>query len=166
MRSIKELAYGMASLFSALRASLPYLFSVKERAKEVTEQYPDPISSRSPEDLPPRSRGMIKNSIEKCTGCGDCVKVCPVQCIQMQTEPGASSTKLWVSVFDIDFSSCSFCGLCVEFCIPNSLSHTHEYELSSSNLLDLSVSYGSGQVTNEQREKWASLRQAREESEI
>lgn len=150
----------------SLRATIPYLLSRTERTKEVTEQYPDPISARSPEDLPPRSRGLLRLDLSKCTGCGDCVEVCPTDCIRLQTEPGDSPEKKWVSTFDIDFSSCVFCGLCVEVCAPVALTHSREYELASSSVLNLSKNFGGGPITDEQREKWAMDRQSREEAEF
>jgi formate hydrogenlyase subunit 6/NADH:ubiquinone oxidoreductase subunit I len=124
----------------------------------VTEGYPDPISSKTADDLPTRSRGLLFNDIDRCTGCGDCEAVCPSRCIKVEHEPAADVTKAWVSVFDIDFSRCIFCGLCVEVCQPGSLIHTRQYEGAAYQLSDLTASFGRGQVTEEHRARWAFLR--------
>jgi NADH-quinone oxidoreductase subunit I len=145
--------------------ALPYLFRLGDLRKEVTEGYPDPVSSKTADDLPPRSRGLLFNDIDRCTGCKECVKICPSQCIRVEEEQRAETTKIWVSIFDIDISQCIFCGLCVEACHPASLVHTRQYEGAAYRLSDLVASFGRGQVTEEQRAKWAALRQATEEEE-
>ncbi len=51
---------------------------------------------------------------ERCTGCGSCVKVCPVNCISMadRNEPNVRWKKLAV----IDANKCVFCNACVLDC--------------------------------------------------
>lgn len=159
----QKIVWEAKSIFVSCSTAWTYLYSRKDFTKEVTEQYPDPISSKTPDDLPPRFRGFLHNEIERCIGCYECQKRCPVQCIHIETEPEAVNTKVWVSVFDIDFSKCIFCGLCTEVCPPGSLKHKKEYEGAVYSTRDLVVSYGRGQVTEEQREKWARVRKQIEE---
>ena len=163
----KSVWRGIRSLSGSFVTALPYLLNVNsgELKKEVTEQYPDPVSSRIADELPPRTRGLLKNDIDRCTGCRDCAEVCPVQCITVETESGLNSSKVWVSVFDIDFSRCVFCGLCVEVCQPNSLTHTKEYEHCAVLPSELVASFGRGRVTPEQRAKWARIRELKDEEE-
>jgi formate hydrogenlyase subunit 6/NADH:ubiquinone oxidoreductase subunit I len=163
---LRDVFWGIRSVWASCMTALPYLFSAGEYRKEITEQYPDPISSRTPDDLPPRTRGLLFNDIDRCSGCKECEKVCPTQCIRVETEPGADASKIWVSVFDIDFARCIFCGLCVEACQPQSLVHTRQYEGSVYSLTDLVASFGRGHVTPEQRAKWASMRQLGEGDEV
>lgn len=158
----REVYRGFRSILGSCFTAVPYLFSAGDFRKEVTEQYPDPISARVPDDLPPRTRGLLFNDIEKCTGCLECSKVCPTDAIRIETEPGANSTKTWVSVFDVDFSKCIFCGLCVEVCQPQSLIHTRQYEGAVYVMDDLVASFGRGEVTPEQQAKWAALRRQSE----
>lgn len=148
----------MGSSLRSFATCVPYLFSSGEMHKEVTEQYPDPISARTADDLPARTRGLLYNDIRKCTGCKECEWVCPTRAITVETEPGADSTKLWVAVFDINFAKCVFCGLCVESCQPASLVHTRQYEGAVYDPADMQVSFGRGFVTPEQKEKWAEQR--------
>ena len=162
---VKNVFLGAWSIMGSCFTAVPYIFRWGELRKEVTEGYPDPISSKTPDDLPPRSRGLLFNDIDRCIGCRSCEKICPSQCIQIETEPGAHESKIWVSLFDIDFSQCIFCGLCVEVCQPGSLSHTRQYEGAAYALSDLNASFGRGDVTPEQREKWAHLRQQLKEGD-
>ena len=162
---IRNVVLGALSVAGACFTALPYLFRAGELRKEVTEGYPDPVSSKTPDDLPPRSRGLLFNDIDRCSGCKDCEKVCPSNCIRIECEPGAEATKLWVSSFDIDFSKCVFCGLCTEVCPTASLVHTRQYEGAAYSLNDLVASFGRGQLTPEQRAKWAAMRKLSEEGE-
>ena len=91
--------------------------------------------------------------------------VCPTDCIRIETEPGADHSKIWVSTFDVDFSRCIFCGLCVEACLPQSLVHTKQYEGAVYQLSSMVSHFGRGNVTQEQREHWASLRRMSEDGE-
>ncbi len=149
------------SVVSSCMTVLPYVFRLGELHKEVTEGYPDPISSKTADDLPLRSRGLLFNDIDRCTGCRECAEVCPARCIRVEEEV-AHINKIWVSVFDIDFSQCLFCGLCVSVCHPNSLVHTRQYEAAAYEVKDLVASFGRGYVTEEQKSKWAMLRQLSE----
>lgn len=153
---------GARSALGSCFTAVPYLFSAGELRKEVTEQYPDPISSKTVDDLPPRTRGLLFNEIDRCTGCRECEKVCPTQCIHLETDQGADETKVWVAVFDIDYSRCIFCGLCTEVCLPDSLNHTKRYEGAVGEVSEMVARYGKGHVTPEQREKWMTMRKLRE----
>ena len=162
---VRDVFLAAWSIAGSCITALPYLFRLGDLRKEVTEGYPDPVSSKTADDLPPRSRGLLFNDIDRCTGCKECEKICPSQCIKVEEEQGAENTKIWVSVFDIDISQCIFCGLCVEVCHPASLVHTRQYEGAAYELTDLVASFGRGQVTEEQKAKWAALRQSAEDEE-
>jgi formate hydrogenlyase subunit 6/NADH:ubiquinone oxidoreductase subunit I len=162
---------GTLTLLRAVLTTLPYLFGWGTGRKVVTEQYPDPVSSRSKEELPARFRGLLFNDILKCTGCLECEKICPAKCITLETEKGVEDLKTWVSVFDIDHSKCLFCGLCVEVCAPQSLVHTRDFELAGPSLnkerqSELSKqlqnqfrpSFGKGPLTEGIRKNWEKAR--------
>jgi NAD(P)H-quinone oxidoreductase subunit I len=154
------------SVIGSCAAAFPYLVGIGESRKEVTEQYPDPISSKTEDDLPPRTRGLLDNDIETCTGCRECEKVCPTNCFTIETQPGADASKLWVATFDIDLSKCVFCGLCVEACQPQSLVHTKKYEGAARSSTGMIRRFGRGDVTPEQQDKWAAIRRQQEENTL
>lgn len=159
----KEIALMVRSLWISCVGALTYFFDFSELKREITEQYPDPVSSRTADDLPPRTRGMLFNDIEKCTGCSECTKVCPTDCIKIQTEPGYDANKRWVSFFDIDLGNCVFCGLCVEVCVPTSLVFTKKYEGAVCQLDEFINPFGRGAITEEQREHLKAIRRTMDE---
>jgi NADH-quinone oxidoreductase subunit I/NAD(P)H-quinone oxidoreductase subunit I len=145
--AISILLDGIRSLVRALSASLPYLFNANPNTlrKEVTEQYPDPVSSKTVDDLPPRTRGLVQNDIDQCIGCHECAKACPVDCISVESERLEDTQKEWVALFDIDHSKCIFCGLCVEVCPTNSLTHSKRYEAAATDRKAMIESFGRGE---------------------
>lgn len=102
----------------------------------VTLQYPD-----VKKDLPIGARAQLFNNIDDCIGCGFCVKVCPVDCIYMDTvkvgpgeDLGKTTTgnpkRLHVLRFDIDMAKCCYCNLCTIPCPTECLQMTTKYENS------------------------------------
>jgi formate hydrogenlyase subunit 6/NADH:ubiquinone oxidoreductase subunit I len=77
-----------------------------------------------------RFRGFLHNDIQRCTSCTLCVKICPVDCISLESVRGADK-KMVLASYDIDIGRCMYCGLCVEVCPPKSLKHTSGYEKAS-----------------------------------
>jgi len=52
-----------------------------------------------------------------CTRAGDCVEVCPVDCIV----PGPKDDPEWGALFYIDPDVCIDCGACVPVCPPEAI---------------------------------------------
>ena len=108
--------------------------------KTTTQQYPD----IQPE-LPPRSRGVIALLEENCTVCMLCARECPDWCIYIDSHkeevvvPGAARPRQRnvLDRFDIDFSLCMYCGICIEVCPFDALYWTPEFEYSELDVLDL-----------------------------
>ena len=95
----------------------------------------------------PRARGVIALHEENCTSCMLCARECPDWCIYMEghkykappRRPGGKPRKKnALDRFDIDYSLCMYCGICVDVCPFEALFWTPEYEYSElkiSNLL-------------------------------
>ncbi len=95
----------------------------------------------------PRARGVIALHEENCTSCMLCARECPDWCIYIEghkykappRRPGGKPRKKnALDRFDIDYSLCMYCGICVDVCPFEALFWTPEYDYSAlkiSNLL-------------------------------
>jgi NADH-quinone oxidoreductase subunit I len=105
-----------------------------------THQYPDVEP-----DLPPRSRGVIALLEENCTVCMLCARECPDWCIYIDSHkeevvvPGAARPRQRnvLDRFDIDFSLCMYCGICIEVCPFDALHWSPEFEYAEYDIRDL-----------------------------
>lgn len=66
--------------------------------------------------------------VEKCTGCDDCTKICPVTCPDEFNEYKSTRKAAYIPfqqavpyAYAIDFSTCTKCGKCVEVCPTNAI---------------------------------------------
>jgi len=75
-----------------------------------------------------RYRGFHLNDWDKCTGCGNCVDICPNEAIIMvempEIEPEAGKKN---ERPQLDYGRCCFCGLCVDICPPGALSLSRDF---------------------------------------
>ncbi len=53
----------------------------------------------------------VKVDLEKCTGCGSCAEVCPVEAIKIENDKAK-----------IDEDECVDCGTCIDECQSEALS--------------------------------------------
>ncbi|QGG42684.1 NuoI/complex I 23 kDa subunit family protein [Aeromicrobium yanjiei] len=109
--------------------------------RSVTAHYPDV----EPE-LPPRSRGVIALQEENCTSCMLCARECPSWCITIDshkeiipatTEGGRDRSQNVLDRFDIDYSICMYCSICVEVCPFDALHWSPEFAYAEGDLKDL-----------------------------
>jgi len=107
----------------------------------VTVQYP-----HVKEAPPARARGVIALKEENCTVCMLCARQCPDWCIYIEgykdkapprREGGKARTVQKLDRFDIDYSLCMYCGICVEVCPFDALFWSPEYEYSEAKIADL-----------------------------
>ncbi|KAA0231528.1 4Fe-4S dicluster domain-containing protein [candidate division KSB1 bacterium] len=90
-------------------------------------------------ELPPGTRMQLFNNVDDCIGCYKCARICPVDCIYIDTvkakpteDLGKASTgnpiRQHVVRFDIDMFKCCYCDLCTTVCPTECLYMTDKYE--------------------------------------
>jgi formate hydrogenlyase subunit 6/NADH:ubiquinone oxidoreductase subunit I len=117
----------LKSFFTNVKGEIRYLIPRESRYKPAVERYPDRISGRTPEDMYPKMRGFLMNDLTKCTGCGECIELCSVRALSMETTAKADGS-LQVNNFKIDLGRCYSCSICVDTCPVGSIQYTTEYE--------------------------------------
>ena len=91
--------------------------------KPVTLQYPD-----ERQVLPDRYRGFVHNDMTKCDACNICAKLCPVDCIYIESE-GKGKERM-MTRYAIDYNKCIWCSMCTENCHTGSITMSHDYDHS------------------------------------
>ena len=69
----------------------------------------------------------------RCTACGICAQVCPVQCIWIERakDPETGRPRRYPVSYYLDVSLCMTCGFCAEFCPFDAIKMDHDFEVSS-----------------------------------
>ena len=100
--------------------------------------------------VPDNGRYRLDNEIEDCIVCDKCVKVCPVNCIEIDaikspTEirkaSDGSSIRLYAGKFEIDMAKCMYCGLCTTVCPTECLTMTKSYDYSEFDVSNLAYEF-------------------------
>ena len=133
----------------------PNYFSAGENTGIFTLEYPH---QKIP--VPVNGRYQLHNEMDDCIVCDKCVKVCPVDCIEIEpikatglvghTSDG-SPIRLYAAKFDIDMSKCCFCGLCTTVCPTECLTMTSEYDFSVFDVKE--HTFGFANLTKEQADE-------------
>jgi len=63
-----------------------------------------------------------------CDACNICAKLCPVDCIYIETEGKAKDRVM--TRYAIDYNKCIWCSLCTENCHTGSITMSHDYDHS------------------------------------
>lgn len=97
----------------------------------ITEQYPEqrwqPLE---------RFRGVPalltdpQTGKAKCTSCGVCARACPLGIIEIKSHMGEDKKRV-LDEYNLDYSRCMVCNLCVEACAFDSLAMSKKYEHAS-----------------------------------
>ncbi len=132
----KKVSFPFPGLFKGMWVT----FKAMVKPAPVT-MYPDV------KEIPvPRARGVISLDVDNCTVCMLCARECPDWCIYIEghkeeqppAKPGGRiKTRATLDRFDIDYSLCMYCGICVEVCPFNALFWSPEYEYSEQKIADL-----------------------------
>lgn len=134
----------------------------------VTIQYPQEVVP-----IPDNGRYRLHNEMDDCIVCDKCVKVCPVDCIEIEPiraieEVGRASDgspiRLYAAKFDIDMAKCCYCGLCTTVCPTECLTMTKTFDYSELDVRDMVYSYAN-LSQEEADEKRALLEQFQKEKE-
>ncbi|WP_439881899.1 NuoI/complex I 23 kDa subunit family protein [Pontibacter sp. MBLB2868] len=96
--------------------------------------------------VPDNGRYRLHNEIDDCIVCDLCAKICPVNCITIESvkateEIGMTSDgtkkRLYAPVFDIDMAKCCYCGLCTTVCPTDCLTMTPVYDFAEVNIQNM-----------------------------
>jgi NADH-quinone oxidoreductase subunit I len=127
LTAIRDTCLGLKSLVIGMR------ITAREAARpSITVQYP-----RETLKMPDRFRGHIKLLIDpetgkpRCTACTLCAKACPSGCIVLDGVKREGDKKKSVSKYELDFTTCSLCGSCVEICPSDAIDFSKEYNVVS-----------------------------------
>lgn len=90
-----------------------------------------------------RFRGVLYYEIEKCIGCGLCVRACPNKTLELVAPPDnpdldITNPKERIKArIAFDLGHCLYCNLCVEACPKSCLHPSHDYEVMALNQFDM-----------------------------
>jgi formate hydrogenlyase subunit 6/NADH:ubiquinone oxidoreductase subunit I len=122
IESLDSMRKTFLEVMSAFQKIKPYYSEAEsEDYLQATEKYPDPTSGKNKNDLPTRSRGKLTNQLELCTACEQCVFICPTRAIAVDFRQELLTQKRELIAFQIHHLKCIQCGLCVDYCPPESL---------------------------------------------
>lgn len=122
----EEIVLGSKSLAIGMWITLRHAFR-----RPVTVQYPYQTVR-----LPARFRGHIELTRDdagqpKCICCMACQRACPSTCISLDGQKPEGGTRKVLTKYNLDFTTCSLCGLCVESCNFDAIHFSKDYNLAS-----------------------------------
>ncbi|QNF34638.1 4Fe-4S binding protein [Adhaeribacter swui] len=137
----------VSSLWSGLMLSLRHIRKATKRRnqayisdKDYFAQKEGLVTLKYPYEaipVPDNGRYRLHNEIDDCIVCDLCAKICPVNCIEIESikateEIGITSDgtkkRLYAPKFDIDLAKCCYCGLCTTVCPTDCLTMTKVYD--------------------------------------
>jgi NADH-quinone oxidoreductase subunit I len=127
VRYFREIGLGLYTLAGGMGETARRLFQ-----PPVTVAYPHRVLK-----MAPRFRGHIElirdgeTGQPRCVVCLMCQKACPSQCITVEGEKPEGGKRKVPTRFNLDFTTCSLCGLCVESCRFEAIRYSKAYNLAS-----------------------------------
>jgi len=143
MNYFRNIWEAISSIAQSMAVTLRTFFT-----KPETVQYPevDVLNPRMPgysghlKPVSERFRGFLTVDTDACISCHQCAHVCPVDCIQFESEKGPKTTvkslrpdgkespkTRYLTRFDIHLGRCMYCGLCTEVCPTGCIHFTREF---------------------------------------
>ena len=112
-RFFREIYLSIKTILLGMRVTVRYCF-----ARTITAQYPD-VEPTCQE----RFKGFHVYEIERCIACMACARACPVDCISVERTAPRKLDKATglvtggkIKRFAINYTTCLFCGLCIDPC--------------------------------------------------
>ena len=96
--------------------------------------------------VPEVGRYRLHNEIDDCIVCDLCAKICPVNCIEIESikateDIGLTSDgtkkRLYAGTFNIDLAKCCYCGLCTTVCPTDCLTMTKVYDFPETDVKNM-----------------------------
>lgn len=113
------------SLLTGMRITLAQAFK-----PVITVQYP-----RKTLKMPARFRGHIQFVLDpttgksRCTACKLCERACPSECIAVDGAKLEGQKTKSVTDYQLNFTTCSLCGSCIEACSFDAIEFSKEYNV-------------------------------------
>jgi NADH-quinone oxidoreductase subunit I len=85
--------------------------------------------------IPDNYRGRPGLVMDRCIGCGICMRICPTRCIELVEIEVPEKGK--VKRPQVNIGRCMMCGYCAEYCPKNAMIVTPDYELAAYSRRDL-----------------------------
>ncbi|MFD0792807.1 4Fe-4S dicluster domain-containing protein [Mucilaginibacter litoreus] len=152
---------GFTTAWKGLKITLKALFTSNRKRKVIpvtdnnyfklqestnTIQYP-----KQSLPVPEVGRYQLDVEIDDCIVCDLCAKICPVDCINIESikstegvigETSDGSKKLlYAAKFDIDMAKCMYCGLCTIVCPTECITMTNQYDRTVFDLTQLTYEF-------------------------
>lgn len=115
---LRDIYDAVVSAFKGMRITSKHVVK-----KPVTLQYPDERWV-----MPERFKGFIVNDTHRCDACLRCAKVCPVDCIYIETVGKGKDRYMYR--YAVDYNKCIWCSLCTIECPTDAVQHSLDYDHS------------------------------------
>ena len=129
MGYFSEIYHGAKSLVIGMRISLDQF--LKNFRGDYNTPYPHKTLP-----IPERYRGHIIFTHDEagksfCIACKSCERACPSACILVEGEKKEGEKKKSATLFELNYTTCSLCGACVEVCPTDALTFSKRYNLAN-----------------------------------
>lgn len=175
------------NLWSGLKLTFQHLSKLNKRKPVVSiqnsqyfQQADGLVTIKYPKEhlpVPDIGRYQLHLDIEDCIGCDQCARICPVNCIEIETirsvqDLGMTSDgtpkKFYLPKFDIDMAKCCYCGLCTVVCPTECLIMLKEYDYAAVNIQELNFHWNdiTPEQAEEKRKEWEAYELAKKEAKL